>query len=131
MIATSIWVLALLTIPVPAMEIKKGSNVDDVRNAMKLSGYKECQLAKAARKRSQELAFWLVDEGTLIVRYSRNTKKIIAITFWMCDERDRSSRKEFNLDAKAFDTATGVLTLQLKQPKGEQAGRGDGDKPSN
>lgn len=101
------------------MEVKVGSNLDEVRNAMNHSGYKECQLAMAARERNQELAFWHVDEGTLIVRYSVKTKKILNITYWMCDERDRSSRKEFNLEAKTFDTATGVLTLQLKRPKGK------------
>lgn len=132
MIAKSICVLALLAIPVPAMEIKEGSNIDEVKGAMKHSGYKEDQLAMAARERNQELAFWQVDEGTLIVRYSLNTKKILGITYWLCDERERSSRKEFNFNAKTFDTATGVLTLKLNQPKKqEQDGRGDGDKPSN
>jgi hypothetical protein len=126
MLATAISVLTLLTIPIYALEIKEGSNIDEVKKAMKLSGYKECQLAMLARERKQDLAFWLVDEGTLIVRYSLDTKKILGITYWMCDERDRSSRMEFNLKAKAFDTTTGVLTLQLNQPKGEQAGSSNG-----
>lgn len=119
-LATAISVLTLLTIPIFALEIKEGANIDEVTKAMKLSGYKECQLAKLASKANQELAFWHVDEGTLIVQYSLDTKKILGISYWMCDERDRSSRKEFSLKAKSFETTTGVLTLQLNQPKGEQ-----------
>ena len=88
MLLTVIGVLALHSTHVLAMEVKVGSNLDEVRNAMNHSGYKECQLAMAARERNQELAFWHVDEGTLIVRYSVKTKKILNITYWMCDEQE-------------------------------------------
>jgi hypothetical protein len=42
----------------------------------------------------------------------------VGLTFFLCDERPKATRKTFDLEVASFDTTTGVMAIKMK--KGEQ-----------
>jgi hypothetical protein len=99
--------------------ITNGLAVSDARKAMVAAGYKQTGLDMIARNHPKEdLQFWGVDQGVLIVAYSTASQRIVGLTFFLCDERPKATRKTFDLEVASFDTTTGVMAIKMK--KGEQ-----------
>ena len=105
-----------------AAEISIGTDIAQTTSAMKEAGYSSTGLDMGSADRDTQLAFWSVEEGVLIVGYSLKTKKVIGVSYWLSDERPKATRKTFDMEVKSFDTETGVMTVQTKQPKREQGG---------
>lgn len=53
--------------------IKPNQNIDQVSKRMAASGYKETDLQRAAGSRKNELRFWDLDPGVLMVVYSKKS----------------------------------------------------------
>jgi hypothetical protein len=99
--------------------ITNGVAISDAHKAMIAAGYKQTGLDMIARNHlKEELQFWDVDQGVLIVAYSTVSKRIVGLTFFLSDERPKATRKTFDLEVGSFDTTTGVMTIKMK--KGEQ-----------
>jgi hypothetical protein len=81
--------------------------------------HKHCDAkGRASRPDSEEdLQFWTVAEGVLIVTYSKVSQKITRMTFWLADERAKAFRRTFELSVTSFDTGSGAMTIRTK--KGE------------
>jgi hypothetical protein len=75
----------------------------------------------------EDLQFWEVGEGVLIIRYSKASLKIVGMTFSLADARPKALRKEFYFDVASFDTTTGTMTIHTK--KGEPDGAANGSQP--
>ena len=112
-----IWLLSCLS--VKAEVLTNGLPVTGAVQAMKKAGYAETGLDMMARQGSgEDLRFWGVGEGVLIVSYSTASQKIRGMTFWLADDRPKATRQTFELDVASFDTETGVMTIRTR--KGEQ-----------
>lgn len=108
--------------------ITNGLAISDARKAMAAAGYKQTGLEMIARNHpKEELQFWDVDQGVLIVAYSTVSQRIVGLTFFLCDERPKSKRKTFDLEVASFDTTSGVMTIKMK--KGEPDGAANGSQP--
>jgi hypothetical protein len=109
-----------------AFEVSKGSTIADVAAAMKADGYQEGGGFTIDSNTKHDFRFWPVDQGTLIVGYSKATKKVLGLVYHLADEREHEVRKEFRFNVVSFDSTTGLLTLNTKKPA-EQGADGDAD----
>ncbi len=108
--------------------ITNGLAISDARKGMVAAGYKQTGLDMIARNHPMEdLQFWGVDQGVLIVAYSTASQRIVGLTFSLCDERPKATRKSFDLEVASFHTTTGVMTIKMK--KGGQDGPANGSQP--
>ena len=108
-------VVLYLTGSAYALNIVKGSNIDDVSTAMKADGYKQGGGFEIAPVKEIGSKFWRVDKGTLIVVYSKVSKKVHTLVYHLADERDHDTRKEFRFGVKSFDSKSDLLTLLIKK----------------
>jgi hypothetical protein len=100
--------------------IKIGSGIDNAIEVMKAKNYDDSSLAMGPTDESNDLKFWVIDDGVLIAVYSKKDKRIKSMSYWFADERGKRDRKEFSLSVLEFDPDTGVMTLQTKKKEGEQ-----------
>ena len=116
-------VIALVSTGGPAtgMEVKAGADIIEVRQAMLEAGYNITGLAMRTFKEGQQLEFWSVGEGVLIANYFSESKRLVGLSFWLADERPKSTRKTFSMSVESFETETGMMTLQAGQPKRERS----------
>jgi hypothetical protein len=77
-----------LTVPSPgsASIVEKNAAIEQVIAEMKAANYPATGLDMRA-KRGDDLTFWNVAQGVLIVSYSTTTQKVARVTFFLCDER--------------------------------------------
>jgi hypothetical protein len=98
-----------------------GSDIDKAITEMKAKNYDNSGLDMGTVDQSNDLQFWQIDDGVLIAVYSKKDRKIKSLTFWFADDRGKSKRQEFRLSVISFDPETGVMTLQTKKSKKEEA----------
>jgi hypothetical protein len=95
---------------------------------MQKAGYAKTGLDMAPRPGSgEDLQFWAVAQGVLIVSYSKASQKITGMNFWLADERPKASRRTFELNVTSFDTSSGAMTIRTK--KGEPNGSANRSQP--
>ena len=99
--------------------IQLGTSEKSLIDMMKAGKYKASGLAMVPDP-SSRLLFWSVENGILIVTLSKKTNKVTAMTYFLCDERPRSIRTEFNLPLSQFNTKTGEMVLKAKNIKNKQ-----------
>jgi|GEM_PF-2431650 len=97
--------------------VSEDSEIEEVNKAMTAAGYSESGLDMAPADPKHDMAFWAVDGGVLIVLYSTETKKVTGVTYWLCDERPKGTRKTFEMTVKCFDTDSGLMIVQTKARK--------------
>ena len=77
--------------------------------------------------KGEDLQFWEVGEGVLLIRYSKASLKVVGMTFNVAEAQPKALRKDFYFDVASFDTSTGTMTIHTK--KGEQDGAANGSQP--
>ena len=100
-----------------AAVIAKGVWASQARDAMKAADYTETGLDMLAPNANEELEFWSLDQGVLIVRYSRASNQIVSLSFHLSDERPKATRKTFDFEVASFDTTSGLLTIKTAKGK--------------
>ena len=116
-------------ISVSAEVLTNGLPITAAISAMKKAGYTETRLEMMPKPGSgEDLRFWGVGRGVLIVGYSKASQKITGTTFWFADERPKAVRREFEFDVTSFNTSTGAMTIHTK--KGERDGAANGSQPT-
>lgn len=103
--------------PASSDVLKNGHSIQDAINAMNAAGYGTTVLEMGPPARDEELHFWKVDQGVLIINYSKTTDEIVALNFWFADERPKALRKTFAFNVIAFDTDTGEMTIRTNKSK--------------
>ena len=56
---------------------------------MEAAHYKQTGLDMAAEKPNEDLRFWDIDQGVLILRFSKGTGRVLGMTYFLCDERPK------------------------------------------
>ncbi len=107
--------------------ITNGLSITAARKAMESAGYKWTRLEMLPTDFKNNLQFWRVDQGVLIMVYSTNSTAIIDIEFFLSDERPKAFRKTFDFDVTSFDSHTGLMTIRTR--KGEPGGAENGSQP--
>lgn len=97
--------------------IKTGGDFTEASRTMFATGYKENVLEMISLNKDERLMFWSLKEGTLVVVYSQETNKIVGISYYWCDEREKAIRETVEIDVKSFDVDSGNLILQMKRPE--------------
>ena len=83
-------------------------------SAMQKAGYAKTGLDMMLRA-GEDLQFWRVDRGVLIVSCATASRKIVRMTFWYADERPKGTRQTFEFDVESFDTGTGLMTIRTRK----------------
>ena len=96
-----------------AKTIRLGHDIDDVTRVMAESGFNETGLDMIATKADTDLKMWSVGEGVLILTYSTKDKKVLGMSYFLCDERPKATRKTFHLNVREFDPKTRELKIVL------------------
>jgi len=121
--ATSALVLLLLSQAGFPMILKPGVSMDAATRALeqeKHEGapkYKETGLQMVCFKKGSAVRYWTVDEGTLIIQYTEETKLIENIEFYLSGPGPRDGRVSFRLDVLSFDTGSGLMQVRTRSPK--------------
>lgn len=102
--------------------IRPGNDIGEAVKAMAESGYKETGLDLLATKVDTDLRMWAVGEGVLILAYSNKDKKVHGMSYYLCDERPKATRKTFDLIVKEFDPKTRELKITLPNHPNHPAG---------
>jgi hypothetical protein len=100
-----------------------GNDIREARKAMAEAGYKETGLAMLATKADTDLQMWSVGEGVLILTYSTKDNKVLGMSYFLCDERPKATRRTFDLDVKEFDPKTRELRITLPNKAPEDTAR--------
>lgn len=95
-----------------AAGITKEMTISEASKAMKAAGYTETGLDMLAPLANESLQFWSVDQGVLILRYSKTSNQIVSLSFHLSDERPKATRKTFDFPVTSFDTTSGSLTIK-------------------
>jgi hypothetical protein len=107
--------LCLLMPPAVADVLTKGQTIEEVEKAMKKAGYGATELAVMPMT-GEDLRFWAIDEdGTLIIHFDPSTRKVTKMRYWLTEDRPKAEREQFRLEVVAFDTESGVMTIQTKK----------------
>jgi hypothetical protein len=91
--------------------IKSDQTIEVVAKLMKDSGYLETGLDMSPGK-GTELKMWTVGEGVLIFAFSQKDRKVVSISYFLCDERPKASRKTFEFSVTEFDPKTGEMRIK-------------------
>jgi len=102
----------LLCATASADVITNGLSMSDVQKAMEAAHYRQTRLDITADKLSEDLQFWDVDQGVLILRFTRGTSLVLGMTYFLCDERPKALRKTFQFEVLSFDSGTGAMTIK-------------------
>lgn len=94
--------------------------IGTVQKAMTAAHYKETGLDMAASQPGQDLRFWAVGDGILILRLSNSSSRVLGMTYSLCDERPKALRRTFDFDVASFDTSNGTMAIHTR--KGESGG---------
>jgi hypothetical protein len=70
-----------------------------------------------------DLKFWAVGEGMLILTFSTKDRKVSEVTLWFCDERAKSTRKEFAFHVTEFDPKTRQIRITLPNNPAQSTGK--------
>jgi len=109
-----LWLVCCLS--ASAEVLTNGLPMTTASTAMQKAGYVKTGLDMLPRPGSgEELRFWGVGPGVLIVRCSRSSQKITGMTFWLADEHSKALRRTFELDVMSFDTSSGALVIRTKK----------------
>ena len=71
---------------VSAEVLTNGLSITAASSAMQKAGYTKTGLEMMPHP-GEDLQFWDVGQGVLIVGYSKASQKIVGLTFWFADER--------------------------------------------
>jgi len=88
-----------------------GVPIDIVTKSMADAGYSKTGL-DIEPVSGDDLEFWQVGQGILIVNCDTRTRRVRSLTFWLADERPKASRREFEFDVASFDTTRGFVTMR-------------------
>lgn len=97
--------------------LAKGTALADARKALEAGKYTKNGLDMVTTDPDLALDFWAVDEGVLILVYSKKSGLVVGLSFTLMDERPKAFRKEFDFLAESFDTTSGKLVLSTKKPQ--------------
>ena len=83
--ASTIILLISTFIPITLLGnvIEKGADVTEASRALFAAGYKENGLDIVSPNRDERLMFWSLEKGTLIVVSSKETKKIVGVSYYL------------------------------------------------
>lgn len=93
--------------------IRPGDDINDAKKIMAEFGYKETALDMAATTADSYLLMWDAGEGVLICTCSSKANKVLAMSYFLCDERPTATRKSFDLVVREFNPRTGELKIVL------------------
>lgn len=110
-------VAVLAAIPAMAEDtaITPGQSSDDASKLMQDAGFKEAGLDMAPTAKDTSLKMWSVGDGVLIFTYSTKDKKVTALSFFLCDERPKASRREFEFSVTEFDPKTKAMKIKIQK----------------
>jgi len=60
-----------------------------------------------------ELKMWPLGDGILIASYSVEKGEILGLTYWLADERPKSTRKVFTINILSYNPITGELKASI------------------
>ena len=100
--------------------VAEGLTIDIANSALTAAKYESSSLEMLAATPNEDLQYWSIDQGTLILKYSKISRIIIGITYYINDDRPKASRQSISWSVKSFDTETRLMLIQIK--KGEQDG---------
>lgn len=95
--------------------IKPGSKIDDVTKLMNDAGCIEVRLAMATSDKANSLRMWDVGDGVLICTFASKNKNVVSISYFFCDERAKSERKEFDLVVKEYNPRTREMQILISK----------------
>lgn len=114
MAVAALWLTCSVTQIVAADDtIRPSQDIDKVSKLMQRFGYQEAGLDMAPRDKDTDLKMWAVGEGVLIFTVSTKDKKVLHITYFLCDERAKASRKEYRFQVSSFDPKIRAVTIML------------------
>lgn len=82
--------------------VKPGAPIERVEYAMTEAGHGETMLAFEPGDDSHSLRMWDVGDGVLICTFGKRDQTVIAIEYFLCDERPKTTRKEFIFPVEEF-----------------------------
>jgi len=106
--------------------IKPGHNINDVSKVMQESGYQETRLDMAPPNKDTDMKMWTVDEvdkGVMIVAFTTKDKKVLDISYFLCDERPKGSRKNFYFHVTEFYPKTREMQIRLPNKADSDSGK--------
>jgi len=109
----------MLLVPAMAGVITDGISILDARSAMEAAGYKQTGLDMLSAKEDEDLQFWAVDRGVLIIQYSKVAHKIVDLSFYFADERPKATRTTFEIQVTSFDPGSGVMIVRTAKPSSQ------------
>jgi hypothetical protein len=112
---------AILIFPVNALEIKKGTNIDEARKAMKLAGYTVNGNYKLPDDPDYRIDSWKVDDGSVSAHYSTSKNNISYINYSLRDPNKKELIIIYNMELEVFNTTTKKMIVQLEQPTKRQS----------
>ena len=93
-----------------------GQNIDETSLLMKLfgdGGY----LLDMMPTNGSGLKMWQVSDGIVIAVYSEESRNIINLSYFLADERPKSTRKTFSIPVKSFSPITREMLAVLPMDK--------------
>jgi hypothetical protein len=113
--------------PGSAQLLTNGLPIATARQAMEAAGYRQTGLDMLPSKPNDQLQYWAVGQGVLIIGYSKASEAITGLAFSLSDERPKAFRKTFDFEVTSFDTATGLMVIRTK--RGEPPGAANQGQP--
>jgi hypothetical protein len=118
------WLMYVAVQSVGAADIlRPGQDIDQVTKVLRDYGYKETGLEMGTVNTETDLKFWAVGEGVLILTFSAKNGKVSEMTLWLCDERAKSTRKEFSFQVTEFDPKTRQIRITLPNTPAQSTGK--------
>jgi len=96
--------------------IERGQSVDKVIPLMKECGYKETVLLQwLSADKDTEVMAWVVGEGVMIVGFSAKNRKVLGLTYYSHDEREKAVSTRFCFQVTEFNPKTQEMKIKLSQ----------------
>ena len=103
--------------------IKPNQNINQVSKRMAEAGYKETDLQRGAGSKQNELRFWDLDPGVLMVVYSKKSGEVFSVTYLLENEGPKSERWSVEFKVIEFNPVSREMKLKLPdkpKPKAEK-----------
>jgi hypothetical protein len=109
------WTVLGMASHASALTLVKGVTIEVAAEAMNEAGHKRAALQRVPLDHGEEFFFWDAKQGVIVARFSKQTRKIIDLTFSIADVRPKTKGDSVDFKLAAFDTKTGILTTACGQ----------------
>jgi hypothetical protein len=106
--------------------ITNGVAIDSARRALRAAGHRETALDMLPSSTTEQLEFWNVGQGVLIISFSKASGSISGLQFLVSDERPKATRKTFDFEVMSFDSETGLIVIRTIKDRTAAAPRQEG-----